>query len=416
MSAYPRGRSSDKLQQKSFIIYHKEKGTYSGVPARKMGKPKRALIVATIASFISFFEMNDIRILQDMGYEVHLAADFYNGLGSKDYVTLFKNKNVMIHQVDFKRSPLDVKNIKCISRIQKIINDNQITLVHCHTPVGGVVARLATRKYRKTGCRIVYTAHGLQFCKGESLKNWVLFFPVEKVLSRITDAIVTINHEDYQLICKRFNNKKTFYIPGVGINTLSFSKKTIDKVKKRNEIGARENDIIVFSSGELTKRKNHQVIIKAIAMLKNPGIQYFIAGDGPLKSDLEKLAEQYGVSEQVHLLGFRDDIKEILECVDIFAFPSVHEGFGISLLEAMATGLACTATNTQGIKDLIPNKDVLHSCYDEYGFAQTIDRFIKDSDYAHAEGEKNRIHSAEFDIKQTEKQMCKVYQWMCNEA
>lgn len=381
-----------------------------------MGNPKRVLIVATIASFISFFEMNDICILQNMGYEVHLAADFYNGLGNKDYVSFFKRKNVVIHQVDFKRSPLDARNIKCIFRIRKIINDNHITLVHCHTPVGGVVARLATRKYRKTGCRILYTAHGLQFCKGESLKNWVLFYPVEKVLSHITDAIVTINHEDYQLICKRFNNKKTFYIPGVGIDTLSFSEKTIDKAKKRTEIGAGENDIIVFSSGELTKRKNHQVIIKAISRINNPELHYYIAGDGPLKSYLEKVAEEYGVAEQVHLLGFRDDIKEILECVDIFAFPSVHEGFGISLLEAMATGLACTATNTQGIKDLILNKDVLHSCYDEYGFAQTIERFIKDSGFAHSEGEKNRIHSAEFDIKQTEKQMRIVYQWMCNEA
>ena len=381
-----------------------------------MDNPKRVLIVATIASFISFFEMNDICILQDMGYEVHLAADFYNGIGNKDYVSFFRNKNVVIHQVEFKRSPFDIRNIKCIFQIQKIIDDNQIMFIHCHTPVGGVVARLAGRRYRTAGLRIIYTVHGLQFCKGESLKNWVLFYPVEKLLSRITDAIVTINHEDYQLICDRFKNKKTFYIPGVGIDTLFFSEKTIDKGKKRIEIGARENDIIVFSSGELTKRKNHQVIIKAISVINNPDIHYYIAGDGPLKSYLETVAEKYGVSEQLHLLGFRDDIKEILECVDIFAFPSVHEGFGISLLEAMATGLACTATNTQGIKDLILNKDVLHSCYDENGFAHTIKRFIEDSGFAHSEGEKNRIHSAEFDIKQTEKQMRIVYQWMCHEA
>ena len=381
-----------------------------------MANPKRVLIVATIASFIGFFEMNDICILQDMGCEVHLAADFYNGLGNKDYVSFFRDKNVVIHQVDFKRSPLDIRNIKCISQLRKIISENHITFIHCHTPVGGVIARLAAKKYRKTGCKVLYTAHGLQFCKGESLKNWVLFYPVEKVLSHITDAIVTINHEDYQLICKRFNNKETFYIPGVGIDTLSFSKKTIDRVKKRMELGAREDDIIVFSSGELTKRKNHQVIIKAISKINNPQIHYYIAGDGALKNYLEKTAKECGVSDRVHLLGFRDDIKEILKCVDIFAFPSVHEGFGISLLEAMATGLACTATNTQGIKDLILNKDVLHNCYDEHGFAQTINRFITDRDFARSEGENNRKYSVEFDIKQTEKQMRVVYQWMCNEA
>lgn len=370
---------------------------------------KNVLIVATLASFIDFFEKNDIKILQDMGYQVHLAANYNNEYG-KDYYSSFRNLGVITHQIEFKRSPFSPYNISIIKNIKEIINSYQFQLIHCHTPVGGVIARLAARNSRKEGTKVVYSVHGLQFCKGESIKNWILFYPIEKFLSRYCDAIISINKEDYSLIKRKFNNTKTYYIPGVGIDTQKVSSTVVDVRKKRKELGISDADYMVFSSGELTKRKNHQIIIRALHLLNDPNIHYFIAGEGPMKNNLIELAGRLHMSSQVHLLGFREDIYHLLKSADIFAFPSVHEGFGISLLEAMSIGLPCTATAVQGINDLLTNKDLLHKWNDCEGFSQSIECLIHDKILYAKESKNNSEYAQRFDIKIIDKIMRNIYQ------
>lgn len=370
---------------------------------------KNILIVATLASFVDFFETNDIAILQRMGYTVHLAANFNNDY-KRDYIKSFSKLGVVIHQIDFQRSPFSFSNISNYRELKSILKDNFFELVHCHTPVGGAIARLAAKRYRSQGTKVVYTVHGLQFCRGESLINWILFYPIEKHLSRYSDIIIAINKEDYSLIKKRFHNSKTYYIPGVGINTESI--RSLNRTSKetiRDELGLSKGDFLVFSSGELTKRKNHQIIIKAIHTLNNPNIHYCIAGIGPTSDQLLRLAKKFKMSSQIHLLGFRNDIYDLLNASDMFAFPSRHEGFGVSLLEAMASGLPCTATNVQGIKDLIPNKEVLHNHNDVKGFANTINRFIGDPSFAKTEGQNNQKNSMKFDITKTQSIMQRIY-------
>ena len=369
---------------------------------------KEVLIIATISSFVECFEMNDIRILQDKGFVVHLAANFENDRG-RDYFRYFQGYGVVTHQIDFHRSPFNVQNVKCIKQIQNVLQKGSFRLVHCHTPVGGVIGRIAARQFREKGCKVIYTVHGLQFCKGETWINWAMFYPIEKLLSGLADAVITINKEDFSLVKRRFLNQKTYYIPGVGISCDAFQFDQKVRESKRREFGLKDSDVLIFSSGELSKRKNHQVILRALAKIPQKNVVYMIAGDGMLGSELKTLAEQLGLSERFRLLGFRNDIRELLIAADIFAFPSKHEGLGISLLEAMAMGLPCVSTRVQGIKDLLGERQVLHKWNDAVGYADTISRMISDTGFRCEESQWNCQKAREFDISVVDSIMRGIY-------
>ena len=292
------------------------------------------LIVATVSGFIKCFELNDISILQDMGYKVHIATN----LAEHDD-EFFKQRGIIPHHIDFRRFPFKSSNFKAIKIIQRIIEDNDISLVHCHTPVGGVIARLAAKKYRKQGCKVIYTVHGLQFYKGAPKKDWLIYYPVEKFLSKYTDAIITINHEDYSIAKEKFRCKTVYYSPGVGVDLEKFGNAIIDRNSKRTELGLNENDVMLLSVGELIVRKNHQTLIQALDGIKNKNIICFIAGSGPLLNELQDLVNSLGLHDRVFLLGRREDISELLACTDIYVHPAKREGLSVALMEAMASGL-----------------------------------------------------------------------------
>jgi glycosyltransferase EpsD len=81
-------------------------------------------------------------------------------------------------------------------KLKNIIADNDYDIIHCHTPVGGALARIAARNYRKRGTKVIYTAHGFHFFEGSPVKNWILYYPLEKWLSRFTDVLITLNSEE----------------------------------------------------------------------------------------------------------------------------------------------------------------------------------------------------------------------------
>ena len=180
---------------------------------------------------------------------------------------------------------------------------NGYTLMHCHSPIGSVVARIAACNARKKGMKVIYTAHGFHFYKGAPKKNWLVFYPIEKMCSKLTDVLITINQEDYIFAKKHMKAKKIEYIPGVGIDIKKFNNGEFDRAAKRKELGLDADDIMLLSVGELNQNKNHEVIIKAIGALENQNIHYFIAGKGDKEELLKKLAEQKNV--KLHLLGRR---------------------------------------------------------------------------------------------------------------
>lgn len=375
---------------------------------------KKALMIASMASMLRNFNLNNIRLLRDLGYEVTLAANFRTeDSNSPESIQKFRQQmnkeGVLIRQIDFTRKIGNIKgHIKSYKQVQKLANEN-FDLVHCHSPICAAITRYVFR--RKPG-KIIYTAHGFHFYKGAPLQNWLLYYPVEKWLSRYTDVLITINKEDYQRAKKKFHAKETKYIPGVGIDVEKIQAVQVDRVKKREELGIGKDDFLLLSVGELNKNKNHEVVIRAIAELRNPKIKYAICGKGPLKEYLEGLAEKLGVRNQLFLLGFRTDVIEICKSADVFVFPSKREGLGLAALEAMACGLPLITSNKHGINDYSQSGVTGYSC--EPGDYRKISECIsnmysKKDSLQERYGGNNKKECIRYDIKNINYIMKSVY-------
>ena len=317
---------------------------------------KKMLMTASVPSMIGQFNMNNIEILQNLEYQVHIACNFSDrSVWTDERVEQFKNQmremNVVCHQVEFSRSPLNIKkNFSSYRQVCELIRQERFCFIHCHTPVAGVISRMAAHKCR---IKVIYTAHGFHFYKGAPLKNWLLYFPIEKILSRWTDVLITITKEDYNRAKKKFNACKTVYVPGIGVDIDKFSNVNADRISIRTSLGLKQDDIMLLSVGELNENKNHSIVIKSLGALQDSKIHYYIAGTGTLKDLLIRTAEDNNVGDKVHLLGYRTDIPELLKSADIYVLPSIREGLNVSLMEAMASGLPCICGNIRGNTDLI---------------------------------------------------------------
>ena len=314
---------------------------------------KKALIITTVSGFVPQFEMNNVKIMQELGYEVHYASNYNMPHYGKDNSRL-EGTGIIQHQVDFVRSPFKLRqNLRAFKQLRQLEKKEQFELVHCHTPMGGVLGRIVFGILGSKKTKIMYTAHGFHFFKGAPIKNWLSFYPVEKFLSKWTDLLITINKEDYERAKKAFHAKKVVYIPGVGVDVDKIAKVKVDTEVKRKEIGIDKDAILVLSVGELNLNKNHEIVIKALAKLQNEKIHYVIAGAGELEEKLRKLSKELNIENQVHLLGFRSDVLELNKVCDIFVFPSIREGLSVSLMEAMASGKPVVCSNIRGNRDLV---------------------------------------------------------------
>lgn len=239
---------------------------------------KKALLVTTVSGFVPQFEMENVRLLQDMGYEVHYATNYHNVSYGTDNHRL-DGTGIVRHQVDFVRSPYDIKgNVKAYRQLYEVVNEGGFDLIHCHTPMGGVLTRLVVRKVRKHGKtipRVIYTAHGFHFYHGAKLRNWLFYFPVEKWLSRYTDVQITINREDYKRAKKHWHkNCKVVYVPGVGVDVSYYKGKDLAKEEReqlrqsiREELGVKPDTILFLSVGELIPRKNHISVLQTLSRI-----------------------------------------------------------------------------------------------------------------------------------------------------
>ncbi len=310
----------------------------------------KILYVTTIGLTMIFFK-SFVKELIDKGNIVEIATNE----SDIPVPECYREWGCKVHQISCSRSPLNKSSLTAIKEIKALVESNKYDIVHCHTPVAAMCTRLACRKARKNGTKVIYTAHGFHFYKGAPLLNWLIYYPVEKICSYFTDNLITMNKEDFALAKKKMKAKKVEYVPGVGIDLSRFQNVQVDRSAKRKEIGVPEDATVLLSVGELNENKNHEIIIRAIAQLNNPNIHYAIAGKGDKESYLSELAGELGISEQVHLLGYRTDVAELYKTADIYTLPSIREGLNVSLMEAMASGLPCAVANIRGNTDLIDN-------------------------------------------------------------
>ena len=368
-------------------------------------KPKRVLFVATVVkTHIMPFHIPYLKMLKEMGYETVVAArnDYEN---PEDCRIPYCDHYV---DIPFQREPLRYENLRCYKKLKSIMDEGGFSIIHCHTPVGGVVGRLAAREARKKGTRVIYTAHGFHFYKGAPIKNWLLFYPIEKLCSRLTDVLITINKEDYLLAQKKMKARCVKYVPGVGVDLKKFSTSTVNKAAKRRELGIPEDAVVLLSVGELNNNKNHETVIRAIADM---AVYYIIAGKGDLQQHLQNIIDTLGVHNRVKLLGYRYDVEELYKAADIFAFPSFREGLPVALMEAMAAGVPTVASRIRGNVDLIQDGIDGFLCDPdaEKSFADHISILLSNDVLANSFSERGREKIKKYDIENVLRAAQEVY-------
>lgn len=374
-------------------------------------KKKKALLVANLAGFGSFL-LSDIDILQELGYEVSFVANG-NKHGWDSTRQELEERKVSFYQMDFDtKNPFTKMNFIAYRQLCAILKNEQFDLIHCHTPIAGLAARLAAAKYRKKGTKVIYTTHGFAFTSHSSKKSRFLYRMVESIGSFFSDAIITINREDYRN-AKKMHCKRVFYIPGVGVHTAQYQDVDVDRWEYRHKLGIKDDEIMILSVGELSERKNHRIIIEALSTIQEKEkYVYVICGhgvDGGTGETLKKLAKEKNVS--LFLLGFRTDIPQITKCSDIGALPSLREGLGLAGIQSLAAGIPVVGTDVQGIRDYIINEETGYLCQPNHvkEFAEAISR-LSDLNKRDRMKEACMKMAKRFDMTVSEKQRKAIYQ------
>jgi glycosyltransferase EpsD len=365
---------------------------------------KKILVTSTDMMMMQFL-VPHVQYLREQGYDVEVACSEVGNRFEEVQKVLGEDKS---YKVRLQRNPVKPSNLKGLSDLKKIINNGSYDLIWTNEPVMGIMTRLAAKRARKKGTRVMYMTHGYHFFKGGQAK-YKLFYPIEKWASRYCDAIVTINWEDYQLSKEKFHAKIVEHIDGIGLDTKKFGTPT-DAVKKREELEISSDSFVVLSVGELKPHKNHKTVIEAIGLLKDENIVYLICGKGELLERFQMRVKQLGIEHKVKFLGYRKDVHEIMQCSDCFVFPSKREGLGLASLEAMAAGLPIIGANTRGIVDYVFDGETGYLCGVEtpQDYADAIERLYRDREQLEKISKNCIAISEKYDINIIQRQVEKI--------
>lgn len=371
---------------------------------------KNFLITATVQSHIASFHNPLIKMLKERGYEVHVAAK--NDLAEKNGLKI-ENAD-RIFDIPFARSPKSKDNIKTYKMLKKIIDENNYDIIHCNTPMGGVVTRLAARKSRKRGTKVIYTAHGFHFFKGAPLVNWLFYYPVEWILSFITDTLITINTEDFKRAKKHLHAKKTDYIPGVGVSTERYKPATeSEKAELRKKFGFDSDVFICICTGELNNNKNQMFLIEAFSKVvqKNRNIKLLLAGNGPNEEMLRSRAKALNLENYVVFLGYTTILEQYIKLSDLIISVSIREGLGLNIIEGMLCRKPIIVSENRGHKDLIENGEsgYLIENFNVDMLAEKISILIGDKEKCKYMAENSFSYAQKFTVENSLKELERIY-------
>lgn len=370
---------------------------------------KSVLLTATVQSHIAQFHRPLAEILHEHGYEVHVAAR--NNLEEKNGLRLdFADK---VFDVPFSRSPKSRDNIKAYFQLKKILEDYSYEVIHCNTPMGGIITRIAAVNARKRGAKVFYTAHGFHFYKGASRKSWLVFYPIEKLMARLCDTLITITREDYQLARRKFHTNVE-YIHGVGVYTERYHGFPEDvRQQMRNAEGLLDSDYVILCVGELNQNKNQKTLVAAAAELKEkiPGLKILLAGNGPMEQELRTQIRKLGMEDQARLLGYRTDLEKITPTVDLVVSCSYREGLPLNILEAMLCEKPVIVSSNRGHRELVKSGDngYLVSPNMPAEYADRILKLYNDRERAQKMGESGRYMAEPYTAEAVKKELTRIY-------
>ena len=370
---------------------------------------KKVLLVATVQSHICQFHKPLVEVLHEKGVEVHVAAR--NNLAEKNGLKLdFVDK---VFDVPFQRSPFSMKNIKAYKMLKKIINEGQYDVIHCNTPVGGILTRMAAKKVRKQGTKVFYTAHGFHFYKGAPWKNWLLWYPIEKHFAKKCDKLITITTEDYNLAKRKFRTE-TVRIHGVGVDENRFyAVLPEEKLRLKKEMGFSKDQPIFLNVGELLPNKNQKMAVRAMKKIveKFPSAKLFIAGNGSEREVLKNEITALGLENNVTMLGYCTHLQDYQYVSDVLLACSYREGLGLNVVEAMLSETAVVATNNRGHRELIIDGETgfLVNCDDDGAMAARAMQLISDVDKRNVILNSAKMLALEYDYSAVKKELLRIY-------
>lgn len=330
---------------------------------------KKILFVATVPIHFRYFHLPCFRMLQEHGYEVHTVCCEAESFSYSDKQFV----------VPMGRNPFDPQNRAALRSLREIIRAGDYEIVHGHTPVGGLLTRLAARDARKKGTRVFYTAHGFHFYKGASLLNWLIFFPIEWFLSFFTDTLITINREDYDRARRLLHAKRTAYVHGVGCETQRYFRLTGDeRDEARRRLGLSPDDQVLIYVAEQNANKNQGLLVRAAKALSAqfPRLRLLIVGPDNIGGAYERLAKE--LDAPVLFMGERDDIPQILSVCDLYTASSLREGLPRNVMEAMASGLPVIAVENRGHRALVREGETGFLVHDEKEMCDSIRLLLTD--------------------------------------
>lgn len=364
---------------------------------------KKVLFVANTDMHINLCYLPYMKYLKNENYSVDVAT---NTFVSIDYCD--KKISIPIY-----RNPFHFGNIIAIFKLRKIINKEKYDLVSCSTPMGGVIARLASSKAKKKyKTKVLYTVHGFHFFKGCNFFKGFLYYLVEKFLSRYNDMLITINEEDYKFALKYFN-VDVRYIKGIGFNNHKFdsnlSKK--EKIILKQKLGIAKNDYVIIYVAEISKRKRQKYLLDVLSIADTKKIKLLLVGNNLLEKKIYKYIKKKKLDDVVKILGFRNDISNLLDISDLVVSVSMQEGLPLNIMEAMYKQKPIIVTDCRGNRDLISNgvNGLVVPINNKYELIKAIDYLKNNKDYSKKIGENNKNNVSDYTIDQILKEYVKIY-------
>jgi glycosyltransferase involved in cell wall biosynthesis len=292
-------------------------------------------------------------------------------------------------------------------RLSSFLRRERYRVVHTHTSKGGFIGRLAARLAGVPV--IVHTAHGFAFHERSPQSTRLFYSALERIASRWCDRIVSVSefHRSWALDLRICSPSKILAIPN-GIAALANPE--VPGTEFRRQSGVRESDLLILSMARLAPDKGLEYLIEAAAILlrKERRFQIVIAGDGPMRAQLEELTRNLGVADWVTFLGFREDVSDLLAASDLVVLPSMREGLSIALLEAMAAGKPIIATSIGSHRELASQAEIalLVPPADALALSEAILQVAADGELKCRLGRNARIL---FESRYTEEKMLDTY-------
>ena len=372
-----------------------------------MQRAGKILFVATVARHLLAFHQPYIRLLQDWGWEVEAAC---NPAGEAD---AFAGLGVRLNSLPFSRRPLSFGNLKALFCLIHLFKSRSYALVHVHTPVAAFLTRLAARLCGFTP--VIYTAHGFHFYRGAPVCNWLLYYVMEWLAARWTDALIVLNSEDFHRAQKLPVRGKVYLLPGIGVDLDDFRLTGIEEAEIKKELHLKPDVPLAVIVAELSGVKNHEQAFRAWQKVVRefPEAVLMVVGEGERRRALEELVRRLGLERSVKFLGFRTDVPRVVASADLAVLTSKREGLPRVVLEAMAAGKPVVATDVRGSRDLVKDGETgfLVKVGDVAGTARALTRLLRSRELRSRMGEEGKRRVKPYALTQVREMMAGIYRF-----